>query len=452
MTTRLRRALGLGAVVFYVFGDILGAGIYALVGQVLRVAGGAAPLSFLVALTVATLTALSYAELASRHPRAGVEVFFLVRVFGNRQLASLVGWMVLCSAVVSAATVSRAFADYAGTLAPRLPGPVWVAGFLVLAAAINFRGIEISSRSNIVATVVEACGLLLVVVGGLAWLLRTGPGAVGVGIGSATDVSWIDVARGGALAFFAFIGFEDVVNISEEVKSPRRSMPRGILSALALAGLFYFGVTWVSTLALDPADLDQVETPVLLLVVARTSPIVPMVLFTLIAAFAVSNTGLLNSITASRLLYGMALQGMLPARLGEVHSARRTPHTAVVLVLVASLALALSGTVVFLAGTTSALLLAVFFIMNVALFVAKVSESGPGTSPVERTAVESESVTDTDPPFSVPSAVPLLAAVASLGLLAFVPLPSLVRAGALVLVGAAIIVATRVWRRRPTTP
>jgi amino acid transporter len=432
--TGLHRALGLVAVVFYCFGDILGAGVYALVGVVAATAGAATPLAFGLALAVAAATGLCYAEISSRHPRAGVEVFWTRNVFGSPKLALLVGWTVLCSALVSAATVSHAFARYLREIAPGLPTPLLIAVFAVGAAALNFRGIAISSRANIVATCIETSGLLIVVAAGAAYLWRSAGDPTPVPAAEPIDpTTWRTIAQGGALAFFAFIGFEDVVNIAEEVKRPRRNLPRGILVALALAGVLYIAVAWVTVGVLTPAEVAASEAP-LVQVVRTATPLVPGWLFALIAVFAVANTGLLNSITASRLLYGMASQGLLPSALGAVHSDRRTPHRAILVCLAATLLLALSGSLTFLAGTTSVLLLLVFSTVNLALLVTKLRErrgAGHVVAPADG---------DGDRPFHVPLVVPVAAVGTSLVLLRYVPAESLLRAAVLITIGCVLVV------------
>ncbi|MBW2629323.1 MAG: amino acid permease, partial [Deltaproteobacteria bacterium] len=322
---QLRRSLGFWALVFYGVGDILGAGIYALVGKVAGVAGSASWAAFAVALLVAGLTALTYAELGGRFPRSAGESFFTEQAFGRRGLALLVGWVVLCSGVLSLATVSVAFGGYMSGLVPGLPSSVTVVGILLLLAAINFRGMRESSTTNIVATMVELTGLLIVIIVGALFLAKEPQAGVSETIAAGSEVSWDRVARGAALSFFAFIGFEDMVNVAEEVKDPERNMPRAILIALCVTGFVYLLVVIVATSVVPAAVLEESEAP-LLTVVQHSTDAVPDRLFSLIALFAVANTGLLNFIMGSRLIYGMSRQGLLPSAFGHVHPKRRTPH------------------------------------------------------------------------------------------------------------------------------
>jgi APA family basic amino acid/polyamine antiporter len=417
---QLRRSLGFWALVFYGVGDILGAGIYALVGKVAGVAGSASWAAFGVALVVAGLTALTYAELGGRFPRSAGESFFAEQAFGRPVLSLLVGWMVLSSGVLSLATVSVAFGGYMTGLVPGLPPSATVAGILLLLAAINFRGMRESSTTNIIATMVELTGLLIVVVAGAIFLGRSPDASVLETIEAGHSVGWREIASGAALGFFAFIGFEDMVNVAEEVKDPERNMPRAILIALCVTGVIYLLVVLVATSVVAPGELANSDAP-LLSVVQRATDVVPDRLFTLIALFAVANTGLLNFIMASRLIYGMSRQGLLPTALGTVHPKRRTPHLAVLTVLAVALALALSGTLTYLAGTTSLLLLLVFFTVNVSLFVIKRRKRGTSRT------------------FCAPRWVPLAGALSCLGLMPFVPRSSLLTAGIIVTLGSVLV-------------
>lgn len=415
----LRRSLGLWALVFYGVGDILGAGIYALVGEVAGVAGAASWSAFAVALFVASLTALTYAELGARYPRSAGESFFAQQAFERPWFALLVGWVVLCSGVLSLATVSVAFGGYMSRLLPGLPTPFSIAGVLLLLAAINVRGMRESSAANIAATMVELTGLLIVIVAGALFIGESDEVSVTQTFAASIETSWTGVARGAALGFFAFIGFEDMVNVAEEVKSPERNMPRGILIALVVAGLVYLAVVIVATTVVPPDALASSDAP-LLAVVERSTTRLPGGLFSLIALFAVANTGLLNFIMGSRLIYGMSRQGLLPAALGRVHPTRRTPDIAILTVLVVALTLALSGTLTYLAGTTSLLLLLVFFAVHASLLAIKRRGAPLHT-------------------FRTPRIVPVLGALSCVGLMPFVPAGSLATAIAILTLGAIII-------------
>lgn len=414
----LQRVLGFWALVACGVGDILGAGIYALIGKVAGVAGAGCWVAFLISLGVAALTALSYAELGSRFPKSAGEATFCRQAFRSGGISLGVGWLVLCSGVVSMATVSRAFAGYSQTFLPALPTPLLIVGFLLALTAVNLRGMRESSWANLFCTAVELSGLLLVI--GAGWWYLTRPGPASPQPPPPNPAAWGDLLAGAALAFFAFIGFEDMVNVAEEVKAPERDMPRAILLATGIAGFLYIAVSFLAVRVIPPAELAQSKAP-LLEVIRQAAPFVPAGLFSLVALFAVANTALLNFVMGSRLLYGMSQERLVPAWLGAVHPRRHTPHRAILILLAVALTLALSGSLTFLAGATSSLILIVFAVVNASLLVVKSRSTSPPAL------------------FSVPKIVPALGVVASLGLAAFVPLESWLRA--LILVGLGALLA-----------
>lgn len=432
---RLRRALGFWGLVAFGIGDILGAGIYALVGEIAKVAGNASWLAFGVALIVAGLTALSYAEMGSRFPMSGGEAHFCEQGLGSPKLALLTGWLVLCSGIVSMATVARAFAGYVlewfSISSPPASAAVAVA-FLTAIAVVNLWGIRQTSRLNIVSTIVEASGLLFVLLTGVVFL--TGDAGSGASPARPPEVpeglretvgaaGWTGVFQAAVLAFFAFIGFEDMVNVAEEVRHPRRNLPLAILVAMAVTGLLYMAVIAVATRVVPPAELGASRAP-LLEVVTRTAPGMPPALFTAIALFAVGNTGLLNLVTASRLLYGMSNQKLIPDWFSALHPEYRTPHRATGAILITGIILAASGSLAFLAGTTSILILTVFLSVNASLVAVKTTR---------RHQV---------PPhdgFRVPVFFPVVAIISCVVLGAFVPLESLSRGLVLLAIGIILL-------------
>ena len=356
---RLRR--GPAALTVYGVGGMLGGGIYALVGQVAANAGTRSWLAFALAMLVAAPTALVYAELAGRFPKSGGEAWFCQVAFERVAVARLVGWAVLLSGVVSMATLARAFAGYVADLAPGAPAWLVAPAFLAGLAAINLRGIRLSSLANVVCTVVEVAGLVVVVLAG-ALLLA---GGASVRAESPPPPAGLGVLQGAALAFYAFIGFEDMVNVAEEVRRPARAYARAIPTALVAVGCVYGAVAWSSTAAVGPAVLAASDAPLSEVVAASALPI-PRPAFSVVALFAVANSALLNSVMASRLTYGMAGQGLVPATFHALLPRWRTPHRAIGAVLLATALLAASGGVAFLAGATSCLLLAVFFTVDLA--------------------------------------------------------------------------------------
>lgn len=398
----LKRHFGLTTLLIYGVGDILGAGIYAVVGKVAGLSGSAVWISFLMAMVVAALTALSYAELGSRLPKCGGVAYFVQKAFHTDWLSILVGWLMFCTCLVSMATISKAFSGYLTTFAPILPAWAIILALFFGLALVNFRGMRESSGLNIFCTVLEVSGLLLVILVSILFLTGGGTEAgttANVPVPSGEATSWVLIFQGTTLAFYAFIGFEDIVNVSEEVRDPERNVPRAILFSLGIAGTVYILISWLATRVLSPAELAASDAP-LLDVVRQAQPNFPQLIFTVIALFAVLNTALLNFVTASRLLFGMSREGLLPAWLGKLHPRRKTPYRTILVILPIVIFLALSGTLEFLAGTTATLILLMFCLVNLSLLIIKRRE--PRTRG-----------------FQIPALIPSLALVSNLVLVGF---------------------------------
>jgi APA family basic amino acid/polyamine antiporter len=366
----LNRSIGPVQLALYGLGSMLGAGIYGLIGQAAGQVGNAVWLAFAIALFAALLTALSYASLGSRYPRAAGAAYVTERAFGLPLLSFVVGLALVCSGLTSVATQSRVFAANLEVLLGLDSIPVWwlALGFLLVLAGIVFRGIRESMWVNVLCTLVEASGLILVVAVGLSYwgdtdLLEMPPAAVDKG-------EWLILMQGAVLTFFAFIGFEDTLNVAEECRDPQRTIPLGLIIAMSMAAILYMAVAVTAVSVVPWAELAAAPGPITE-VVRRAAPLLPPIVFTGITLFAVANTALVNYVTASRLIYGMAHQGLLPLRFGAVHVERRTPHIAIVSLFLIAVPLALAGTIAELAAATVLLLLLVFAVVNAALFVLK---------------------------------------------------------------------------------
>jgi amino acid transporter len=382
--TELKRVIGPKLLLLFIIGDVLGTGIYALTGQVAAEVGGAAWLPFLVAFIVATLTACSYLELVTKYPQAAGAALYVNKAFGIHILTFLVAFTVMSSGITSASAASGAFAsnfvvgfgfgDGAGTRV------LIAVVFMLLIAAINFRGVSESVGLNVVFTLIELSGLLLVVLigifgifGGEADFSRVvafeTPGDKNVFLAISTATS---------LAFFAMVGFEDSVNMAEETHNPSRIFPRTMLTGLGIALVLYIVVAIVAVALVPVGELAGNDTP-LVTVVETAAPGFPISqVLPFVSLFAVGNSALINMMMASRLIYGMSKQGIVPTFLSKVHSSRRTPWAAIV--FTTAIALVLTGFVsinpqapiaVTLGGTTSLLLLAVFAIVNVVVLVLR---------------------------------------------------------------------------------
>lgn len=363
----LRRSVSVGGLTLYGIGGMLGGGIYALVGAVAGEAGSLAWASFVVAMMVAAPTAMSYVALASRFPRSGGESHYVQQAFGRPRLGVLIGWLVALSGLVSMATLSVAFAGYVVNLVPEAPAAPVVAAFIAGLSLINLRGIRFTSGVNILCTVIEVSGLVIVIVAGAAFLFGGGGGAAGAGPRGADPASAWGVAQGGVLAFYAFIGFEDMVNLAEEVERPRRAYRMAIPLAFAAVSAIYVIVAVLATRTV-PLDVLAGSTAPLGEVVSRGLPALPGQMFDTIALFAVANSALLNCVMASRLLYGMGSDGLLPRWFAVVNQRYGTPHRSIAVVFALAVTLALTGSLAFLAGTTGVILLLVFATVNASLF------------------------------------------------------------------------------------
>ena len=354
----------------FILGDVLGAGIYALMGSLSADVGGALWAPLAVALLLALLTAGSYAELVTKYPKAGGAAIFAERAYKQPLISFLVGFSMLAAGVVSAAGLALAFAgDYLSVFIELPPIPTAMV-FLLLIAALNARGISESMKSNLVMTIIELSGLVIVIVV-VAVMLGRGDGDVSrIGEFPEGSVPALATLSAAIVAYYSFVGFETSANVAEEVKNPSKVYPRALFGSLATAGVVYILVGLASAIALPPADLEGSSSP-LLDVVAATGVGVPSWIFSLIALIAVANGALLTMIMASRVTYGMAEQGLLPGVLGKVLSKRKTPWTAILSTTLVAMLLTLVGDVSTLAETVVLLLLFVFISTNVAVLVLR---------------------------------------------------------------------------------
>ncbi|WP_026872064.1 APC family permease [Inquilinus limosus] len=372
----LRRVMGPWLLLLFIVGDILGTGIYALTGQVAKQVGGVVWLPFLVAFAVALVTAFSYLELVTKYPRAAGAALYAHKAFGVHFITFIVAFAVMCSGITSASTASRAFAanlSNAFALGLSSQGVTAIGlAFMAAVAAINFRGVGESVKANVVLTTVELTGLLIIIVIGL-W-------AIGLGQGDVSRVTQFAPAERGAvwsviaattLAFFAMVGFEDSVNMAEEAREPSRIFPKVLLTGLCITAVIYTLVSISAITLVPPEQLGEGETP-LLKVVQAGAPSFPIEIFGFITMFAVANTALINMLMASRLVYGMSRERVLPGVLGRVHPVRRTPAVAIgFTTLLAFGLIGFVGGIPALGGTTALLLLCVFTVVNIAVLVLR---------------------------------------------------------------------------------
>jgi len=385
----LKRVLGPGLLLLFIVGDILGAGIYAVTGKLAGEVGGVAWLPFLVAFAIATLTAFSYLELVTKYPQAAGAALYAHKAFGIHFVTFLVAFTVVCSGITSASTSSGLLAsNLLIGLGEDSPGDglvlVVAIAFMVLLALINLRGVGESVKFNVVLTIIEMAALAIVIGIGF-WVIGKGDGdldRITVFESPSDKGLFMAVTIATAIAFFSMVGFEDSVNMVEETKEPERIFPRMMLTGLGIAVLIYMLVA-ISVVAVIPADKigapTNEEAGILIDVVKIGAPDLPIDdIFPFMTVFAVANTALINMLMASRLIYGMAQQRVLPPVLGKVLPGRRSPYVAIGFTTLLALGLIVyvrlgSGSTIVgaLSGTTALLLLAVFTIVNVACILLR---------------------------------------------------------------------------------
>lgn len=352
---KLKRALGLWEVTLAGVGIILGAGIYALIGKAAGLAGNGLWISFTIGAIVAALTGLSYAELSSTFPKAGAEYEYTRHAFG-RKMAFLVGWLIVLSGIFSATTVALGFSGYFNALF-QTPIVLTAVVLIVLLAILMMYGIKETAWLAIVATLFEAAGLILVIFFALPYLGKVDYFAV---------TSWDGVFAAASLIFFAYIGFEEMTRMAEEVKKPHRNMHLSLLLAITITTILYILVGISAISVVDYRQLSVSNSP-LADVINITMGKEASSLFSLIALFATGNTVLLVMVATSRLIYGMASSGGLPRILAYVHPTRQTPWIAIILSAVFSIVFFMVGGIEKLAAISNLTVYLTFITINLAL-------------------------------------------------------------------------------------
>jgi APA family basic amino acid/polyamine antiporter len=368
--TVLKRSLSLTLVSFYGIGTILGAGIYVLVGKVAGEAGMATPLAFLLASLLAGFSAFSYAELSSRYPRSAGEAVYLQQAFGVQGLSMLMGCLIVAIGLVSTATLIHGFVGYLNVFITA-PAVVTEIGIIWLLGLIVAWGIGQSVMIASLLTVVEIIGLLIII-----WVARDNvllaPASIGELLPVADTGIWVGVMSGAFIAFYAFVGFEDIVNVAEEVLDPVKNVPRAILISLFVTTLLYFLVSTASVMTVAPQLLAQSDAPLAIIYELQTGQ--PATIIVLISVLSVLNGALIQIVMASRVLYGMSQQHWIPGFIGRVNPVTQTPVIATALVSGAILLLVLWLPILSLAKITSFITLVVFSLINLALLVIKVKQ------------------------------------------------------------------------------
>lgn len=378
---KLRRALNVPLLTLYGLGVTVGAGIYVLVGATAAEAGVFAPISFVIAAIVVGFTAFSYAELSTRYPVSAGEAAYVEAGFSSAALATVVGLAVAMSGLVSAAAVSLGAASYLHGLTGA-PEAVLTVCVVITMGVIALWGITQSVMVAAVITVIEVSGLLFVMIWGFGFADPSGVGLTDI-LPPLTGPHWAGIGAASLLAFFAFVGFEDMANVAEEVKDPVHTMPKAIVWTLVLATVLYIGTTTAVLMAVPLGALSASAAPLSL--VFASAPDTVQQGFGIIAIVATVNGVLIQMIMASRVIYGLADRGHLPKALAHVSVRTQTPDLATLAVVSAILLLALTFPIDALAERTSQIVLGVFVLVNLALIRLKLR--GPSTEPHFRVPV-----------------------------------------------------------------
>lgn len=356
----LKRELGLFQVTVAGVGIILGAGIYALLGEAAGIAGNSLWISFLIAALVAAFTGLSYAELSSMYPKDSGEAEYGEKAF-NKRIGFLLAWLIIFEGVVSAAAVALGFGGYlTGLIGQYIPIPIVIGAILciVLFSFINFWGIKESSEFNIFSTLIEGGGLILIVILGITYFGKVNYFEMADGFGGTISAA--------ALIFFAFIGFEAIVKLSEESKTPERIIPRALIYSIIISTILYVLVAVASVSILGWQTLGASKAP-LADVAAAVMGSKAFLILSIIALFSTANTVLMILVTTARMIYGIGQKFKKIRFMSIIHKKRRTPWIAVVFCMVVAIIFALIGDIKIVAEVTNFAIFSTFIIINTAL-------------------------------------------------------------------------------------
>jgi amino acid transporter len=398
---QLSRTLGPLTVTFYGLGTIVGAGIYVLLGSVAGLAGGFLPYSFLIAGLIAGLTAMSYAELSARLPECAGAAVYIEAAWHHSKLSATIGWLLVLTGIVSASAIANGFVGYLNEFIT-VNRVVAISSLILILGIIATLNMQASAILVFAVTLLEVFGLVLVVF--YAWTTEP-TAALPMAETQPIDSTVVfGVMLGSFVAFYAFIGFEDMVNVVEEVKNPRQNLPIAILVAVASATVLYMLVA-VSALRVLPAEqLAASDAPLSALMAASGGS---RRIIAMISLIAVINGALVQIIMASRVLYGMATSAMIADFFARVNPVTHTPINSTLIIIGLILVFALSLPITQLAQLTSFIMLVIFSLVNLALIQIK------------------RRATIIYGGFQVPLAVPVLGAATTAILLLFQTLMSL---------------------------
>ncbi len=364
--SELKRHMGLFHLTMYGVGLILGAGIYVLIGEAVGFAGNAVWISFLLGVIVAIFAGLSYAELTALFPKAAAEYTFVKHAFKNNFIAFIIGWLTAITSMITAATVALGFGGY---FAQFVNLPITVSAILLIGglSIVNFIGIKESTWANTIFAIITAGGLGLIIF-------------LGMTFDTTEPIDYLDAPNGMTgiilafvLIFFAFIGFEDMANVAEEVKRPKKTLPRAIILSVVITGIIYILVAFSVVRIINWEELGRSAAP-LADVADHAIGVGGGITLSAIALFATASTVLITLVAGSRILYGMAKSGSLPLLLSKVHSKTKTPWLAVIGIFVTSIAFAFIGDIVIVANITVFAVVITFAMINLSVIVLRYTE------------------------------------------------------------------------------
>lgn len=363
---QLKRSISYPMLTLYGLGTILGAGIYVLVGKVAISAGVYAPISFLVAALLAGLSGYSYAAMSSRHPKSAGEAVYLQEAFGIQQLSTIVGWMVILTGVVSASTIANGFVGYLQVFVNI--SDFWAITLLIITmTALAVWGVNESVVVTAITTIMGIIGLLLILIYSAPSFLTLGARLPELTPPISDGGVWFGILLGAFLAFYAFIGFEDMVNMAEEVKEPEKTLPKAIIAAILISSLFYYVIALAAILQLPLEELTASKAPMADIMNQHSEKMAWFV--SLISLAAVVNGALVQIIMGARVLYGMGKQKMAPHWLATIHPTRKTPYIATLIIGSVVWFLATNLDLTTLAKITSFIIIVVFLTVNISLIV-----------------------------------------------------------------------------------
>ena len=363
----LKRGMGLFHLTMYGVGLILGAGIYVLIGEAAGLAGDSLWIAFVLGSVVALFAGLSYAELSSIFPKAAAEYTFVKNAFKNNFFAFIIGWLTAITSMITAAAVALGFGGYFSEFL-NIPIVISAIALIGILSIVNFMGIKESSWTNTVFTIIEAAGLILIIIIGFT---ISEPESVNY-FESPTGFSGIVIAF--VLIFFAFIGFEDIANIAEEVRNPKKVIPRAIILAVMISGIIYVLVSLAVVRVINWEDLSSSAAP-LADVAKRGLGVQGHIIFSGIALFAITNTVLITLVAGSRMIYGMAREKSFPHILAKVHSKTKTPWLAIIVIMLTAIGFSIIGDIVIVANITVFAVIITFGAVNLSVIVLRYTES-----------------------------------------------------------------------------